>query len=188
MRRAPPRPAGGIWPCCDDGEVSAEAVHLHVHSEYSLLDGACKIERMAQRAAELEMPALGLTDHGVMNGAVEMYGACRKHQIKPILGIEAYLVDDREGVLARAGPASKLGRHLLWSLQVELVGIELEASRIRKLGARVDAQEHVVGRRVLFVRVVRVVGRNPIDPHLLADRNQLVVQGGLDRDPMILEL
>jgi DNA polymerase-3 subunit alpha len=75
--------------------VSAPAVHLHVHSEYSLLDGACKIDAMAARAAALGMPALGLTDHGVMNGAVEHYKACRKHQIKPILGLEAYLVDDR---------------------------------------------------------------------------------------------
>ena len=71
------------------------AVHLHVHSEYSLLDGACKIEAMAARAAELEMPALGLTDHGVMNGAVEHYKACRANGIKPIIGLEAYLVDDR---------------------------------------------------------------------------------------------
>ena len=70
-------------------------VHLHVHSEYSLLDGACKIDAMAARAAELGMPALGLTDHGVMNGAVEHYKACRKHGVKPILGLEAYLVDDR---------------------------------------------------------------------------------------------
>jgi DNA polymerase-3 subunit alpha len=70
-------------------------VHLHVHSEYSLLDGACKIDAMAARAAKLEMPALGLTDHGVMNGAVEHYKACRKHGVKPILGLEAYLVDDR---------------------------------------------------------------------------------------------
>ena len=75
--------------------MSAGAVHLHVHSEYSLLDGACKIEAMAARAAELGMPALGLTDHGVMNGAVEHYKACRKHGVKPILGLEAYLVDDR---------------------------------------------------------------------------------------------
>jgi DNA polymerase III subunit alpha len=74
--------------------VSAGAVHLHVHSEYSLLDGACRIEAMAARAAALEMPALGLTDHGVMNGAVEHYKACRKHGIKPILGLEAYFVDD----------------------------------------------------------------------------------------------
>ncbi|MGH2989102.1 MAG: DNA polymerase III subunit alpha [Solirubrobacterales bacterium] len=73
---------------------SAQAVHLHVHSEYSLLDGACKIDRLAGRAADLGMPALGLTDHGVMNGAVEMYDACRAAGVKPILGMEAYLVDD----------------------------------------------------------------------------------------------
>ncbi len=70
------------------------AVHLHAHSEYSLLDGACKIEAMAARAAELGQPALGLTDHGVMNGVVDLYKACRKHGIKPIAGLEAYLVDD----------------------------------------------------------------------------------------------
>ncbi|MGI8633156.1 MAG: DNA polymerase III subunit alpha [Solirubrobacterales bacterium] len=69
--------------------------HLHVHSEYSLLDGACKIEGLAARAAELGMPALGLTDHGVMNGAVEHYKACHKHGVKPIIGLEAYFVDDR---------------------------------------------------------------------------------------------
>jgi DNA polymerase III subunit alpha len=72
-----------------------EAVHLHVHSEYSLLDGACKIDQLAARAAELGMPALGLTDHGVMNGAVEHYKACKANGVKPILGLEAYLVDDR---------------------------------------------------------------------------------------------
>ena len=74
------------------------AVHLHAHSEYSLLDGACKIDAMAARAAELEQPALGLTDHGVMNGAVDLYKACAKHKIKPIIGLEAYFVDDREKV------------------------------------------------------------------------------------------
>ena len=75
--------------------MSAGAVHLHVHSEYSLLDGACKIDALAARAAELGMPALGLTDHGVMNGSVEHYKACRAAGIKPIIGLEAYLVDDR---------------------------------------------------------------------------------------------
>ena len=73
---------------------SPAAVHLHAHSEYSLLDGACKIDAMAARAAELGQPALGLTDHGVMNGAVDLYKACGKHGIKPIAGLEAYLVDD----------------------------------------------------------------------------------------------
>ena len=69
--------------------------HLHVHSEYSLLDGACKIDKLAARAAEFGQPALGLTDHGVMNGSVELFKACKKHGVKPILGLEAYFVDDR---------------------------------------------------------------------------------------------
>ena len=74
------------------------AVHLHAHSEYSLLDGACKIDAMAARAAEMGQPALGLTDHGVMNGAVELYKACNKHGIKPIVGLEAYFVEDRHAI------------------------------------------------------------------------------------------
>src|SRR3954466_3512089 len=73
---------------------SSQAVHLHVHSEYSLLDGACKIDALAERAAAFGQPALGLTDHGVMNGALELYKASRKHGVKPILGVEAYLCDD----------------------------------------------------------------------------------------------
>jgi DNA polymerase-3 subunit alpha len=77
------------------------AVHLHAHSEYSLLDGACKIDAMAARAAELGQPALGLTDHGVMNGAIDLYKACCKHGIKPIIGLEAYFVDDREAIKER---------------------------------------------------------------------------------------
>ncbi|HEX3362952.1 MAG TPA: DNA polymerase III subunit alpha, partial [Solirubrobacterales bacterium] len=82
-----------------DGPVSSPAaVHLHAHSEYSLLDGHCKIDAMAERAAALGQPALGLTDHGVMNGAVDLYKACNKHGIKPIVGLEAYLVDDRKAI------------------------------------------------------------------------------------------
>jgi DNA polymerase III subunit alpha len=69
-------------------------VHLHVHSEYSLLDGACKIDALAERAAAYGQPALGLTDHGVMNGAVELYKAATKHGIKPIIGCEVYYADD----------------------------------------------------------------------------------------------
>jgi DNA polymerase III subunit alpha len=87
--------AGSVVPSRHDRWVSAGAVHLHVHSEYSLLDGACKIDALAARAAELGMPALGLTDHGVMNGSVEHYKACVAAGIKPIIGLEAYLVDDR---------------------------------------------------------------------------------------------
>src|SRR3954468_2973604 len=75
---------------------TAACAHLHVHSEYSLLDGACKIEALAARAAAFDQPALGLTDHGVMNGAVELYKAAKKHGIKPIVGCEIYFVDDHE--------------------------------------------------------------------------------------------
>ncbi len=67
-----------------------------MHSEYSLLDGACKIDALAARAAEFDQPALGLTDHGVMNGAVEMYKACKKHNVKPIIGCEIYFVEDHD--------------------------------------------------------------------------------------------
>ncbi|HEV3283833.1 MAG TPA: DNA polymerase III subunit alpha [Solirubrobacteraceae bacterium] len=82
--------------------------HLHVHSEYSLLDGACKIEALAERAAEFGQPAIGLTDHGVMNGAVELHKACAKHGIKPIIGCEIYLVDDH----AATGPGRVERNHL----------------------------------------------------------------------------
>jgi DNA polymerase III subunit alpha len=79
--------------------MTTSCAHLHVHSEYSLLDGACKIEALAARAASFGQPALGLTDHGVMNGAVELYTACRKHDIQPIVGCEVYVVEahDRRG-------------------------------------------------------------------------------------------
>jgi DNA polymerase III subunit alpha len=74
---------------------SLSVAHLHVHSEYSLLDGACKVDALAERAAAYGQPAIGLTDHGVMNGAVELYKAAEKHNVKPLLGLEAYFVDDR---------------------------------------------------------------------------------------------
>src|SRR6202012_3675809 len=74
--------------------MTPACAHLHVHSEYSLLDGACKIDALAERRRAFEQPALGLTDQGFMNGSVELFTACRKHQIKPIIGCEIYVVDD----------------------------------------------------------------------------------------------
>jgi DNA polymerase III subunit alpha len=73
----------------------APFVHLHVHSEYSILDGACRIPALVARAAEFGMPAVGLTDHGSMAGAVELYRESAKHGVKPILGCEVYVTDDR---------------------------------------------------------------------------------------------
>jgi DNA polymerase III subunit alpha len=73
----------------------AAFVHLHVHSEYSILDGACRIPALAARAAELGMPAVTLTDHGSLAGAVELQREARKQGIKPIVGCEVYVTDDR---------------------------------------------------------------------------------------------
>lgn len=66
-------------------------VHLHVHTEFSLLDGACRIDKVAERAKELGMNALAITDHGVMYGAVAFYKACKNAGIKPIIGCEVYV-------------------------------------------------------------------------------------------------
>ena len=66
-------------------------IHLHVHSHYSLLDGLPKISDLVQKAREFKMPALALTDHGAMYGAIEFYKTCKEHDVKPILGMEAYV-------------------------------------------------------------------------------------------------
>jgi len=73
----------------------APFVHLHVHSEYSILDGACRIPDLAKRAAELKMPAVALTDHGSLAGAVALYRAARAEGVKPLIGCEVYVADDR---------------------------------------------------------------------------------------------
>jgi DNA polymerase-3 subunit alpha len=73
----------------------SDFVHLHNHSDYSLLDGASPISGMVERAAQLAMPALALTDHGSLFGAVEFYQQARKAGVKPILGMEAYVTRGR---------------------------------------------------------------------------------------------
>ncbi len=72
----------------------SEFIHLHVHTEYSLLDGACRISRLVQRAKEMNMSTLAITDHGVLYGAVDFYSECKKVGIKPIIGCEIYLLPD----------------------------------------------------------------------------------------------
>ena len=69
-------------------------VHLHVHTEYSLLDGAARIEKMCKIAKEYGMPAVAITDHGNMYGAIHFHNACIANGIKPIYGTEFYVADD----------------------------------------------------------------------------------------------
>ena len=71
-------------------------VHLHCHTDYSLLDGCARIDRYMQRCKELNMPALAMTDHGNLFGAINFYRACEKAGIKPLIGCEIYLVHDHK--------------------------------------------------------------------------------------------
>jgi DNA polymerase III subunit alpha len=73
--------------------VDKNFVHLHVHSDYSLLDGCCRIDRLMDRAVELGMGALALTDHGNLYGAIEFYNTAKAKGIKPLVGCELYLVE-----------------------------------------------------------------------------------------------
>src|SRR5215831_10751825 len=69
----------------------ADFVHLHLHSEYSLLDGACRLDRLMEKAHELKLPALALTDHGVLYGAIDFFQTALAKGIKPIIGCEVYV-------------------------------------------------------------------------------------------------
>ena len=76
----------------------ADFVHLHVHTEYSLLDGACRLDKLIDKAAKLKMPALAITDHGSLHGAIDFYQMASAAGVKPIIGCEAYMApgDRRE--------------------------------------------------------------------------------------------
>lgn len=76
--------------------MSADFAHLHVHSEYSLLDGFSRTGKLVQQAKALGMSHLAITDHGAMYGAIEFYKACKAGGINPIIGIEAYLTEDMQ--------------------------------------------------------------------------------------------
>ena len=86
-------------------------VHLHVHSEYSLLDGFSKIKKLVKRAKEMEMPAVALTDHGTMFGVIEFFNAAKEAGIKPIIGVEAYMAARR--MQDRDAQQDKKSSHLL---------------------------------------------------------------------------
>src|SRR5215472_6705467 len=69
----------------------ADFVHLHLHTEYSLLDGACRLDRLMDKAHELKFGSLAITDHGVLSGAIDFYQAAQEKGIKPIIGCEVYV-------------------------------------------------------------------------------------------------
>ncbi len=91
--------------------MTSDFVHLHVHSEFSLLDGQSRIKELVARAQALEMPALGLTDHGVMFGVLDFYRACIEAGIKPVVGMEGYLA--KRGMTDRDPRYDRSSYHML---------------------------------------------------------------------------
>ena len=86
--------------------------HLHVHTQYSLLDGAASVERLYDKAIENNMPALAITDHGNMFGVFEFVNTCQKENIKPIVGCEFYMVEDmHQTSFAGTGKRDNIQRH-----------------------------------------------------------------------------
>src|SRR5258708_8143325 len=90
-------------------------VHLHLHTDYSLLDGAIQIKPLAKRAAELGMKACAVTDHGNMYGAVSFYNEMKAQGVKPIVGCEAYITlgSRKEHSTAGAGAGEKANYHVI---------------------------------------------------------------------------
>jgi DNA polymerase-3 subunit alpha len=108
-------------------------VHLHLHSDYSLLDGACDVEKLVDRVHELGMPAVAMTDHGNIFGAVHFVNAAHKVGVKPIVGCELYICKKDDHVIARTPPDGDTYNHLLVLAENEegyrnLVKITSEAS------------------------------------------------------------
>ena len=87
--------------------------HLHCHSEYSLLDGLGRTKDLAKEAARLGQPALALTDHGVMHGAIEFFRNCNNEGVKPIIGVEAYMTPHGRAMTSTDPMKDKVRHHLL---------------------------------------------------------------------------
>src|SRR5258705_12494934 len=88
-------------------------VHLHLHTDYSLLDGAIQIKPLSNRIEELGMPACAMTDHGNMYGAISFYNAMKSHGVKPIIGCETYITRGSRKDRAAGAPGEKANHHLI---------------------------------------------------------------------------
>src|SRR6267378_3114573 len=113
--------------------MSDQFVHLHLHTDYSLLDGACDVEKLVHRVKELGMPAVAMTDHGNIFGAVHFVNAAEKEGVKPIVGCELYVCKKDDHRIQRTPPEGDTYNHLLVLAQNEegyrnLVKITSEAS------------------------------------------------------------
>ncbi len=101
-------------------------VHLHVHTEFSLLDGAIRLRDLIDTVRRYQMPAVAITDHGNMFGALEFYELCKKAEVKPILGCEVYVAPrsrfDRQGKADNGGNGDEDRNYHLVLLAKDLAG------------------------------------------------------------------
>src|SRR5688572_26495347 len=122
-RRSPPQVRPGATARCfaisiyaDQGwhKMASSFTHLHVHTHYSLLDGACRVDKLVKETKRLGMDSIAITDHGCMFGVIEFFNECKKEGIKPILGMEAYMAPgDRRERSTPGGNAGEAAYHLL---------------------------------------------------------------------------
>src|SRR3989338_4740249 len=99
--------------------IHSDFVHLHVHTQYSLLDGACLIKDLVENARRMKMPAVAMTDHGNIFGAIEFYEACMQNGLKPIIGCEVYVAPkNRFDKTAYAG--GETSNHLILLVKDEI--------------------------------------------------------------------
>src|SRR5258708_2585361 len=111
----------------------SQFVHLHLHTDYSMLDGACDVEKLCQRVKEMGMPAVAMTDHGNIFGAVHFVNAAKHEGVKPIVGCELYVCKKDDHNIERTPPEGDTYNHLLVLAENEegyrnLVKITSEAS------------------------------------------------------------
>ena len=111
----------------------SQFVHLHLHTDYSMLDGACDVEKLVKRVKELGMPAVAMTDHGNIFGAVHFVNAAKAAGVKPIVGCELYVCKKEDHNIERTPPEGDSYNHLLVLAENEegyrnLIRITSEAS------------------------------------------------------------
>src|SRR5437588_13029756 len=111
----------------------SQFAHLHLHTDYSMLDGACDVEKLVHRVKELGMPAVAMTDHGNIFGAVHFVNAANKARVKPIVGCELYVCKKEDHVIERTAPDGEKYSNLMVVAESEvgyrnLVRITSEAS------------------------------------------------------------
>src|SRR5512141_2463093 len=111
----------------------SDFVHLHLHSDYSMLDGACDVTELCKRVKQLGMPAVAMTDHGNIFGAVSFFNAAKNEGVKPIIGCELYICKKDDHDIKRMPPDGDTYNHLLVLAENEegyrnLVKITSEAS------------------------------------------------------------